>query len=132
MLIRARHQGSLRGQSMVEFALILPLLVLVTLGIFDAGRAVFAYHTVANSARAAARVAIVNQDPVAIRTAAKTEAVGLGLVDADITLAACSTFDCEYSVSVSYDYESVTPLIGNLFHPTISSTASMRVEFPNP
>lgn len=45
-----------RGQSMVEFALILPLLVLVLVGIFDIGRAFFAYIAITNAAREGARV----------------------------------------------------------------------------
>lgn len=125
----ARHD---RGQTLVEFALIVPLFLLIVIGLFDVGRGVFAYNTVANSARAAARVAIVNQDPVAIRAEAKQLGVGLGLQDADITLADCDTFDCLYGVTVIYDFQPATPLIGNLFNPTISSTAQMHVENVNP
>ncbi len=44
------------GQSLVEFALILPLMVLVVFGIFELGRAFFAYIAVANSAREAVRM----------------------------------------------------------------------------
>ena len=45
------------GQSMVEFALILPLLVLFIIGIFDLGRAFFAYIAITNAAREGTRVA---------------------------------------------------------------------------
>ncbi|HSB65715.1 MAG TPA: TadE family protein, partial [Anaerolineales bacterium] len=44
------------GQSMVEFALILPLLVLFILGIFELGRAFFAFIAISNAAREGARV----------------------------------------------------------------------------
>jgi Flp pilus assembly protein TadG len=44
------------GQSMVEFALILPLMVLVIVGIFDLGRAFFSYIAITNAAREGARV----------------------------------------------------------------------------
>jgi Flp pilus assembly protein TadG len=50
-----------RGQSLVEFGLILPIFLLMVFGIVDFGRAVFAYSTLNNAAREAARVAVVDQ-----------------------------------------------------------------------
>lgn len=44
------------GQSMVEFALILPLFVLFIVGIFELGRAFFAFISISNAAREGARV----------------------------------------------------------------------------
>jgi len=44
------------GQSMIEFALILPLFVLFIIGIFELGRAFFSYIAVTNAAREGARV----------------------------------------------------------------------------
>jgi Flp pilus assembly protein TadG len=121
-----------RGQAMVEFALVVPILVLVMIGLFDVGRAVHGFNTVSNAARAAARVAIVNQTEADIRARAIDMAPGLGLTDADVTLDPCDFAGCLYGVTVTWDYEPVTPLIGNLFHPQISSTAEMVVEFTGP
>ncbi len=45
-----------KGQSLVEFALVLPLFVLILVGIFDIGRAFFAYIAISNAAREGARV----------------------------------------------------------------------------
>lgn len=54
----------------MEFALALPVIVLLITGAVDMGRAVFAYNTLANAARHGARVAAVNQlDPPATVTA---------------------------------------------------------------
>jgi Flp pilus assembly protein TadG len=127
-----RRRPDAKGQTLVEFALVVPIFVLVVLGLFDIGRAVFNYSTVANAARQAARVAVVNQDQDAIRAAAKQAGTGLGLTDADITIAACADLDCPFSVTVTYDYEPATPVIGRLFNPTLESTAVMPVEFENP
>lgn len=55
------RRGLGRGQSLVEFALILPVVLLLIFGILDLGRGVYAYNTVANAARQGARVATVNQ-----------------------------------------------------------------------
>jgi Flp pilus assembly protein TadG len=54
-----------RGQALVEFALVLPVITLIVFGFIDVGRFVFSYTTLTNAARQAARVAAVNQvDPV--------------------------------------------------------------------
>jgi len=49
---RAHHPG----QSLVEFALILPLFVLFIIGVFELGRAFFSYIAITNAAREGARV----------------------------------------------------------------------------
>ncbi|MBI1880601.1 MAG: pilus assembly protein, partial [Chloroflexi bacterium] len=47
-----------KGQGLVEFALILPLLLLLLVGIVEAGRLIWAFITVQTAAREAARYAI--------------------------------------------------------------------------
>lgn len=55
-----------RGQALVEFAFIFPLIAVLAFGFIDIGRAVFTQNTLGNAAREASRVASVNQlDPVA-------------------------------------------------------------------
>ena len=49
-----------RGQSMVELALILPTLILMTLGMVDYGRAYYFQVAITNAAREGARTGIVN------------------------------------------------------------------------
>jgi Flp pilus assembly protein TadG len=93
-----------KGQALVEFALLLPIFVLILFGVFDLGRAVFAYNTVANAARQGARVAAVNQivsspdcneskpveDPNnahwSVKTCAAESAISLGIRPADVTV----------------------------------------------
>ncbi len=58
---RFLHRRRSRGQALVEFALIFPLLVMLLFGLIDLGRAVYAFSTVSNAAREGARVAAVNQ-----------------------------------------------------------------------
>ena len=130
--LRTRSSDGARGQTLVEFALIVPLFILILVGLFDVGRAVFNYSTVANAARQAARVAIVDQDQTAIRDAAKAAGSGLNLSDANIVLGSCLDKGCPYSVTVTYDFNAATPLIGQLFNPTLTSTAVMPVEYENP
>jgi Flp pilus assembly protein TadG len=49
-----------RGQSLVEFALVLPIFMLIVFGIIDGGRVVFANNDMAQSTRNVARVASTN------------------------------------------------------------------------
>jgi Flp pilus assembly protein TadG len=51
----ARDRG--RGQSLVEFALVLPIFMLIVFGIVDGGRVVFANNDMAQATRNVARVA---------------------------------------------------------------------------
>jgi len=67
---------TLRGQSLVEFALILPILLILLMGILDFGRAIAAYNSVSNAARSAARVAVVDQNEAVVDQAAIDEAFG--------------------------------------------------------
>ena len=131
MATLSQEKRNPRGQTLVEFALVIPIFILLLLGLFDIGRAVWNYNTVANAAREAVRVAVVNQDPVAVRDAAKQAGTGLGLTDADIDLTECFIQECPYSVTIEFDYTPSTPLIGNLFDPTLKSTATMPVEYQN-
>ena len=78
--IMTGRRGS-RAQAMVEFALALPIFLLVVYGLLEAGRAVFMYAAVTTASREAARYASASgintagnlnyQDCVAIRTAAR-------------------------------------------------------------
>lgn len=49
-----------RGQALVEFALVLPVLVFLLTGFFDLGRVVLAHDALSHAAREAARYAIVH------------------------------------------------------------------------
>lgn len=63
-MTRLRRERS-RGQALVEFAFIFPVIAMLAFGFIDIGRAVFTQNTLANAAREASRVAAVNQlDPV--------------------------------------------------------------------
>jgi hypothetical protein len=51
----------LRGQTLIEFALIFPLLIFLLIGFFDIGRAIFYYSSLSNAVREAARTGIVKE-----------------------------------------------------------------------
>jgi len=47
---------SIRGQAMIEFAMVLPFLILVVLGIFDFARAIHSHNTISNVSREGANL----------------------------------------------------------------------------
>jgi Flp pilus assembly protein TadG len=68
-----RMVRSSEGVALVEFALVVPVLLLVLVGILDTGRAVNAYVTISNASREGARYAALN--PTAVPAAIKSSAV---------------------------------------------------------
>ena len=67
------------GQALIEFALVLPLILLILMGVVDFGRAIFAFNEVANAAREGGRTGIVNQTLTDIRARAAAQAIALGI-----------------------------------------------------
>lgn len=59
-----RSRRSERSQALVEFALVSPVLLLLTFGIIDFGRAMYFYVTIGNSAREVARYAAASSLPL--------------------------------------------------------------------
>jgi Flp pilus assembly protein TadG len=129
-----------RGQSLVEFALALPVLVLVLVGLFDLGRAVYAFNTISNASRESVRVAIVNQTQADVEAEAIKQAVSLGTTPSDVTVSyddpsgtgTCATpigIGCLASVTVVHSYTAATPVIGQIIGPfQMTSTTEMPVE----
>ncbi|HAE59276.1 MAG TPA: hypothetical protein DCG54_07150, partial [Anaerolineae bacterium] len=54
-ILFAKEQRNIKAQGAVEFALILPVLLLLLLGLIETGRLIFNYSTVTNAAREATR-----------------------------------------------------------------------------
>lgn len=83
-----------RGAAAVEFALVLPVLLLLVLGILEFGRAYHVQTTLSNAARDGVRVMALQDNAAAAIAAVETSASPLNLADADITVtpaAGCSS-----------------------------------------
>jgi Flp pilus assembly protein TadG len=101
----------------VEFALVLPILLLLVLGLIDFGRAVQAYAAVANGAREGVRAAIIMSNSTgAVVQAAQAGATPLSVPAADVRVARSSS---SVTVSVTASFTPVTPLIGRVAGGTI-------------
>jgi hypothetical protein len=133
-----------RGQALVEFALVLPILLILLLGILDFGRAVAAYNSVSNAARSGARVAIVNQDLAAIEAAVESEGISLGDIEVEFdpdvnNKPACPADDCcpqigcIVEVRVTSSYVPATPIFSNIVGTIdVSSATRMPIESVSP
>ena len=66
---RSRRDDPRRGQALVEFALVVPILLLLLLGIVDFARAWNVYEVLTDAAREGAREAVVDngKDEAAVR-----------------------------------------------------------------
>ena len=75
-VLRTRHHRS-RGQTLVEFALVFPIFILLMAGIADFGFGLYQYMNVINAARIGARFGIISPaNTLGIRNAAQTAGVG--------------------------------------------------------
>jgi len=136
-----------RGQALIEFAMVIPILLILAFAIIDFGWAMRDYVTLTNAAREGARLGVVACKTAANETAIKQRAVDYSsdlLELADVTVndgtALCSTVPVAgtaLKVRVDYDYTFITPLWGIVeafsFGAlpdalTLSSTTTMRLE----
>lgn len=138
-LLRALRtlRQSERGQSLVEFSLVLPMLLILLFAIIDFGRAFYAYNIVTNGAREGARTAAVQRSTSDVNTAVANATTGLESSKVTKTYSNIQGDQGEtVTVTVNYAFSYVTPLSpllslfggSSLSTPTISSTAKMRLE----
>lgn len=115
-----------RGTAAVEFALLMPLLLLLVLGVIDFGRAFNAKLTVTHAAREGARTLAVTADPALAELAAIQAATGTPVV---VMPGECLSGE-PANVSVTHVFSFITPLsaMGVLSGDALSITSvgSMR------
>lgn len=108
-------KASERGAVAVEFALLVPVLILLLLGIMEFGRAYNVQATLTNAARESVRSMAVNNSQTTARTAAKNASTQLSPALADGNIAFSAT-DCtagtQMTVTVSYNLSTMTGIAG--------------------
>lgn len=148
--LASRRAGS--GQSLAEFALVLPIFLLLFFAVVDLGSAVFTFNSLTNAAREGARLAIVNQDNASIIARAETQVsvaeinapnVSIDFYQQDPTTGlpdtsqTCSpvAVKCLAVVSFESTYRPLTPIIGNILFKngvTFKATSILTVEYSCP
>ncbi|HKH25529.1 MAG TPA: TadE family protein [Acidimicrobiia bacterium] len=127
-LRRGRGEGAplnrQSGQATVEFAVLMPLIVLAALIVLQVAFVVRDQVAVVHAAREAARAASVDPDSGrAVRAARRT------LRAAEVDVGDRPAVGEPITVEVSYRSVTDLPLVGRLFpDPTLHSRVSMRVE----
>jgi Flp pilus assembly protein TadG len=150
---RGTRSSGRRGQALVEFALVIPIFLLLLMALFDMGRAVFAFNTLTNAAREGARIAIVNQDVNSITDRAKAQTQIVELDDPSVSIqfrktntngtpdmssgGDCSpaAVGCLAIVSFQATYRPITPIISNIVFGngvTFTATSQLSVEYSCP
>ena len=122
--MRASVRRNSRGQATVEFAFVIPLVVLAALAVIQVALVVRDQMGVVHAAREAARTASVDRDPAAaVRAARRT------LPGADVEVGDRPRVGGDISVTVRYHSVTSLPLVGALFpDPDLRATATMRAE----
>ena len=136
--LQRAHRGRQRGQALVEFALMLPLLLIVLFIVVDFGVGLTRWIAITNAAREGARLGAVGADAAEITQKAIDTSDGIlssgdilvGFSDADVS-GDIGPGD-SVVVDVDYDYSLITPLgrfLTVAFDPlTLSACSDMRVE----
>ncbi|MBD3377478.1 pilus assembly protein [candidate division KSB1 bacterium] len=114
------------GQSMVEFALVLPLFALMLFGIIEMGRLWMTMNVITGAAREGARVAAVTApDAGRVQAAANNVLAGSNLGGATVSVSGPNGAS-EVTVTVSLTYTTLTgtivPGLPNTFNLTRSTT----------
>jgi Flp pilus assembly protein TadG len=128
---RAQFKRNENGQTIVEFAIVLPALALLLFGILQFGIVFNNYLTLTDAVRAGARKAAVsrhlaNRDAV-VETAVRASAEGIDNPNLDVSVSSAWTPGSDVEVSASYPY-SVNLLGWVVASGDLESTTTERVE----
>lgn len=105
------------GQSLVEFALLLPILLLILAGLLDLARGYYVYVALTDAAAEGAAYAAIHPSDFSEVVARVQDASGGGVqIDPDGINMDCPTVSAgqPVTVSVRYTYTVVTPLLNSL------------------
>ena len=122
-----------KGQALVEFAIILPILMLLVMGIFQFGMMLNSYLTIENASREGARAGIIGSSDAEIQNLIISTSPSLEPENLTVTITPSETnrkSGDTLTVKVTYNYKLTVPIISSLFNNVIvlNGQTSMRVE----
>jgi hypothetical protein len=111
------------GQELAEFAIVVPLLILVAFGVLDLGRAFQAAIAVESAARVGARYATFHPDDATIirletRKEAQNSGVPLNAANSTVDVACTDAGDCTAGHPVQVTVTYAFPLVLDVFLPS--------------
>ena len=121
-----KHLRDERGATAVEFAFILPLLIVLILGIAEFGRAFQVSGTLSAAAREGVRIMALQNDPAAARAAVRNAATSLNpaLTDAQIVITPASCPQTGGSTSVRLTINYPMPFLTDFFGSGVDLTGT--------
>ncbi|MBU0704877.1 MAG: pilus assembly protein [Chloroflexi bacterium] len=126
-----KNRKSERGQSLLEFALVLPVLLIVLAGVLDLGRLYFAYVAVTDAAGEGAAYAAIHPDDIGEIIRRAQDATG-GMIEIDEGMVTIennpSGLSQAISVEVSYEFTLATPLIGAILPDGVIMLNAVAIE----
>ncbi len=129
-LIKKIHRND-KGQSMVEMAIILPVLLLILFSIFEFGRILGAYMLVHDLARDGVRYGVVGMSDQSIKDHIMEHDSFLSISSDDINITpSIRSLGSALTVGIDYEIEIITPIISSIVPNPINLRAEyvMRVE----
>ena len=120
-----------KGQSMVEFTLVIPILLFVLIGIFDIGRVTYVYSSLHFAAQETVRVGGLGEldDKIIARAHDSFNAGDPTKLNVEISPLPSERKSGEYlTVNLSYPIEPLTPLIGTLISNNLTVDSTIRIE----
>lgn len=99
------------GQTMVEFAMIVPFLILMTLGVVDLGRVIFLNTMFSAAIQEGTRTGAVTSNFSIIQAAVVDSLVAVN--EDEVTISIERT-DVYTEVGITYTFSPVTPMIANI------------------
>jgi Flp pilus assembly protein TadG len=129
-LIKKIHRNG-KGQSMVEMAIILPVLLLILFAIFEFGRILGAYMLIHDLARDGVRYGVVGMSDQSIKDHIMEHDSFLNINSDDINITpSIRSLGSALTVGIDYEIEIITPIISSIVPNPINLRAEyvMRVE----
>ena len=118
-----------KGQSMVEFALVVPLIILLLLGMVDFGRLFHAHLTLEHAGREAARAASIGKDEATVISTAISNAASLSLAEGQVHVSGLGTSGGNVTITIKYPISFITPVISSLVGTyQLENKTIMRIE----
>jgi Flp pilus assembly protein TadG len=124
-----RSKRDPRGQSVVEFALVLPILLLVVFGITEFGRALMTANMLTQAAREGARVAALGYNDAAVNTRVTEVLTAANITATSVVITPDSTgVTPKVEVAVSSLFESMAANVLPFTELSLTGRAVMRIE----
>jgi Flp pilus assembly protein TadG len=132
---RRRLHACLRGQNMVEFALIAPIFFMILFGCFELGRMAYINHSLENATREGARYAIVHgskssspANATTIQNIVRDKATGVdGTINVTVSSGVGKDPGTKVTITSSYQFQFVVGGLLGLSDRTLQHSSTVSI-----